>query len=128
MKRKFMKNAVIVAAFVLTGMCFAPAETQAEMQNYNFVSIDSGAVDSITVNGVTVEALYRPYDPSVDTDTTYSCAAFVKRFYSQVYGQDVYGLNDISSVPLVSSGSFVETSHRRWAILSGIISAFTGRS
>lgn len=110
MKRKFMKNAVIAAAFVLTGMCFAPAEAQAEMQNYNFVSIDSGAVDSITVNGVTVEALYRPYDPSVDTDTTYSCAAFVKRFYSQVYGQDVYGLNDISSVPLVGSGSFVETS------------------
>ena len=66
------------------------------------------AVDSITVNGVTVNSIYRPYG-KIDTDATYSCAAFVKRFYSQVYGVDVYNLNSTSSTPLDSSGrgSFV---------------------
>lgn len=110
--RKVVFRSVVcgAAAMMLAGFCFHPTDVKAGMQNYNFVSIDSGVVDSITVNGVTVEALYRPYDSSVDTDATYSCAAFVKRFYSQVYGQNVYGLNDIYSTPLVDSGSFAETS------------------
>ena len=90
--RKVVFRSVVcgAAAMMLAGFCFHPTDVKAGMQNYNFVSIDSGVVDSITVNGVTVEALYRPYDSSVDTDATYSCAAFVKRFYSQVYGQNVY--------------------------------------
>ncbi|MGI6007426.1 MAG: hypothetical protein ACOX8E_08055 [Ruminococcus sp.] len=99
-----------VFALVFAGMCVQPLETRADMGNYNFVSISSGAVDSITVNGVTVEALYRPYDSSVDTDTTYSCAAFVKRFYSQVYGRNVSGLWSTTSVPEIDSGNFQETS------------------
>lgn len=109
-KNIFRAAACGMAVMMLAGFCFHPLDVKAEMQNYNFVSIESGVVDSITVNGVTVEALYRPYDSSVNTDATYSCAAFVKRFYSQVYGQNVYGLNDIYSTPLVDSGSFSETS------------------
>ncbi len=109
--RKNIFKAVICGAFavMLAGFCFRPLDVKAEMKNYELVSIDSGVVDSITVNGVTVEALYRPYDDSVGGDPTYSCAAFVKRFYSQVYGQNVYGLNDITSTPLIDSGSFYET-------------------
>lgn len=76
--RKVVFRSVVcgAAAMMLAGFCFHPTDVKAGMQNYNFVSIDSGVVDSITVNGVTVEALYRPYDSSVDTDATYSCAAF----------------------------------------------------
>lgn len=110
MRKNIFKTVVCgAAAFLLAGVCFQPAEVRADMGNYNFVSIGSGAVDSITVNGVTVEALYRPYDPSVDTDSIYSCAAFVKRFYSQVYGREVYGLESTTSVPLIDSGVFLET-------------------
>lgn len=110
MKKDIFKAAVCgAAAAALAGFFFQPAYVKAEMRNFDLVAIDSGAVDSITVNGVTVEALYRPYDPSVDVDTTYSCAAFVKRFYSQVYGRNVYGLESVYSVPLIDSGSFQET-------------------
>lgn len=111
MKKKTVKS-MICTTFTLLAVafCFQPADVSADMSNYNFVSIDSGAVDSITVNGVTVEALYRPYDSSVNTDSTYSCAAFVKRFYSQVYGRDVSSLLSTTSVPSIDSGSFYETS------------------
>ena len=50
----------------------------------------NGAVDSITVNGVTAQALYKERTDDYDTDTIYCCAAFVKRFDSQVYGRHVY--------------------------------------
>ena len=110
MKHKSIKT-IICGTFALlaVGFCFHPSTVHADMGNYNFVSIDSGVVDSITVNGVTVEAMYRPYDSSVNTDTTYSCAAFVKRFYSQVYGRNVSGLLSTTSVPAIDSGSFSET-------------------
>ena len=67
--------------------------------------------DSITVNGITVEAYYTPKSEvaNYDTDTTYCCAALVKRFYQQVYGVTVTGLYSPSSVPVVSEGSFITT-------------------
>lgn len=62
-------------------------------------------VDSITVNGVTVDALYAPrsWVSNYDSNTTYACAAFVKRFYSSVYGVNVYNLYP-GDTPLVSGG------------------------
>lgn len=57
-------------ALLLAGSCLQPVQVRADMKNYNYVSIASGVVDSITVNGVTVDAMYRPYDSGVDTDTT----------------------------------------------------------
>ena len=103
--------AIICGTFVLAlaGTGLMPLEARADMGNYNFVSIDSGTVDSITVNGVTVDAVYRPYDSSVNYDTTYSCAAFVKRFYSQVYGRSVSGLMTTTSIPVIDSGAFAQT-------------------
>mgnify|MGYP001623759011 FL=1 len=110
MKKKLWKSTICgAAALLLAGFCFPPQTAWAGMGNYNFVSIEGGTVDSITVNGVTVEAKYRPYDSSVNTDTTYSCAAFVKRFYSEVYGRNVSGLLSTTSVPAIDSGSFKET-------------------
>lgn len=109
MKKGIMKKIVMMAAAGIMFLNAAPMVTEAKMGNYNYVSIESGAVDSITVNGVTVEALYRPYGSGYDIDPTYSCAAFVKRFYSQVYGKNVYGLKSIDSVPLTDQGEFYET-------------------
>lgn len=70
-------------------------------------------VDSITVNGKTVYAVYRKYDGTNGTDPYYSCAAFVKRFYLEVYGVDVYNLSGTNYVPLVANGrgSFVKVTN-----------------
>lgn len=133
MKKKLWKSTICgAAALLLAGVCFQPQTAWADMGNYNFVSIDGGTVDTITVNGVTVEAKYRAYDNSVNTDTTYSCAAFVKRFYSEVYGRNVSGLMSTTSVPAIDSGSFKETASPKvgdiirdnqsvhWAIVKGV--------
>ncbi len=104
-----IKMGIAAATMVIT-MTAMQGTVSADMKNGNFVSIAGGKVDSITVNGVTVDALYEPYDYGTNTDTTYSCAAFVKRFYSQVYGRDVYNLNSTTSVPLVDQGNFYKTS------------------
>lgn len=55
-----------------------------------------------TFNGV--PSYYTPANNS-DGDTTYSCAAFVKRYYKQIYGIDVYNLLS-GCVPQTNSGSF----------------------
>ena len=49
-------------------------------------------VDSIAVNGTNVQAIYAPRGSFADDDTTYSCAAFVKRFYRMIFGINVYNL------------------------------------
>ena len=52
----------LCSIILLGGSCQA-VPVMADMGNGNFVAVnDSVAVDSITVNGITVEALYRPYD------------------------------------------------------------------
>lgn len=67
-------------------------------------------VDSITMNGKTVNALYAPRGnvSNYDSDATYCCAAFVKRFYSTVYGVDVWNLYP-GNTPTASSGYFYKT-------------------
>ena len=71
-------------------------------------------VDSIIYNGVTVNAIYAPYTSisNYGSDTTYCCAAFVKKFYSSVYGINVYNLVRNGGGPLVSGsrGSFSKVS------------------
>lgn len=98
-----------ILAAVMTVMLINPSAVSADMGNYHFVSIDAGAVDRITVNGVTVEALYKPYGGGYDSDSTYCCAALVHRFYSQVFGRQVSNLNSTTSVPKIDQGDFAET-------------------
>ncbi|MDD3222175.1 MAG: hypothetical protein PHG07_07290 [Lachnospiraceae bacterium] len=106
-KWKSKAMGMMAAIMLFTGVC--PMQALAFMEDADYVSIASGVVDSITVNGVTVDAMYQPYGTWMDTDGTYSCAAFVKRFYGQVFGRDVYGLNSIYSTPLIDSGEFYAT-------------------
>ena len=58
------------------------------------VTQNGQVVDSITMNGQTVQAIYAPRGnvSGYDSDGTYCCAAFVKRFYKNVYGVDVWNL------------------------------------
>ncbi len=67
-------------------------------------------LDTITYQGITVEAIYTNAAHS-GSDPIYSCAAFVKKFYQQVYGIGVYNLHSTVSTPLVydSKGSFMIT-------------------
>lgn len=72
-----------------------------------------------TFNGV--QALYRP-GGNDGTSSTYSCAAYVKRYYSQVHKTKVYNLNT-GCTPLTSDGKkFQKVS----APKEGDIMRFTG--
>lgn len=68
-------------------------------------------IDTITYNGITVEAAYSN-EGYTGNDPTFSCAAFIKKFYYAVYGITVYNLLSPSSSPLVydNKGSFSLTS------------------
>lgn len=68
-------------------------------------------LETITYNGITVEAAYTNGAYS-GSDPVYSCAAFVKKFYSGVYGIEVYNLISKDSIPMVyyNMGSFSLTS------------------
>lgn len=107
-KHSISKKAAIMIAAAVIAAAGASVTTEAAMGGGSFVAAN-GAADSITVNGVTVEALYKARTSGYDSDTTYCCAAFVKRFYSQVYGRNVYNLNSTTSVPMIDSGSFSVT-------------------
>ncbi|MCH5209723.1 MAG: RICIN domain-containing protein [Oscillospiraceae bacterium] len=78
---------------------------------YTDITYAGQIVDSITYNGITVNAIYAPYYSisNYNEDATYCCAAFVKKFYSSVYGVNPYNLN-YKQIPKVSGGSFSETS------------------
>jgi hypothetical protein len=67
-------------------------------------------LDSITYQGITVDAIYTNAAHS-GSDPIYSCAAFVKKFYQQIYGINVYNLHSTVSTPLVydDKGSFMIT-------------------
>ncbi len=98
-----------------------------------YISSAGQVVDSITVNGKTVTALYAPRSSisNYDEDGTYCCAAFVKRFYSTVYG---IGVNNLypGNTPNIYSGSgyFYKTttpkigdiagSSEHWAIVKSV--------
>jgi hypothetical protein len=71
-------------------------------------------LESITYNGITVEAAYTNGAYS-GSDPVFSCAAFVKKFYSMVYGIEVYNLLSKDSIPLVyyNKGSFSLTDQPR---------------
>lgn len=110
MNRFFKQLAVSSAAsFLALSFCCADP-VWAKMENGSFVSIDTQSVDSITANGITVEAVYVPYEPRVETDPSYSAQAFVSRFYHQVFGRVVDNLWEADALPHIDQGSFSETS------------------
>ena len=91
----------------LKGKNFRHAALAAVMTLIMLITQNGQVVDSITMNGKTVQAIYAPRGnvANYDSDTTYCCAAFVKRFYNSVYGVDVWNLNP-GNTPSASSGYF----------------------
>ena len=90
-------------------------------------------VDSITYNGVKVDAVYKPKngDLSYNYDSTYCCAAFVQKFYKQVYGVTVGNLIPTCTPSVrAGGGSFSKTTtpkvgdiygnYTHWAIVKKV--------
>lgn len=74
------------------------------------ITEDKQVVDTMLYNSISTQAVYTPKEnvTNYNSDTTYSCAALVKRFYSTVYKVTVYGLLSTTSTPVVTTGSFYE--------------------
>lgn len=134
MKKRLRKMLSLFAVVVTLTVCLAfGARAGIDWGNAVYISYAGQVVDSITYNGKTVNAVYAPRNQvaSYDDDTTYCCAAFVKRFYSSVFGVGVYNLIP-GNTPLVSSGggSFYKVSTPRvgdiaassghWAIVKSV--------
>jgi hypothetical protein len=106
---------VLFVIWILTGMLFIDYDLStalAAQKNGMMVTVTQAGqvLDSITYQGITVDAIYTNEAHS-GSDPTYSCAAFVKKFYKSVYGIGVYNLNSSSSTPLIyeNKGSFLVT-------------------
>ncbi len=71
-----------------------------------YISSYGQLVNSITYNGVTVNAIYAPRSQvsNYDSDPTFCCAAFVSKFYRSVYG---IGVNNLypGNTPNIYSGN-----------------------
>jgi hypothetical protein len=111
--RRIRNGLLIVAITILIPVFLSEVPSASAAMKYGaMVTItEKGQVlDSITYNGVTVDAVYT-YESYPSNDPVYCCAAFVKKFYSKVYGISVYNLSSTKSTPLVyySKGNFSVT-------------------
>lgn len=98
--RKFLK--IIVVALLLLSLLPITVNAQSGVE----ITYAGQVADSITYNGITVNAIYAPYTSisNYGSNTTYCCAAFVNKFYSSVYGINVYNLVRNGGGPLISGG------------------------
>ena len=105
--KKFVFGFVSVIIILSLSVCFFSAYASRGIK----ITYPGQVVDSITYNGVTVDAVYAPYYSirNYSSNTTYCCAAFVKKFYEQIFGVSVYNLLK-NRAPLVAggNGSFYE--------------------
>lgn len=104
---------VIVLTVALIFSMGITADASINWGNAVYISSYGQVVDSINYNGKVVNAVYAPRNQvsNYDSDTTFCCAAFVKRFYSTIYGITVNNLYP-GNTPNVASGggSFYKTS------------------
>ena len=109
-KVKKLLSILLVAVMLV---CMVPiADLGIEASAVSYVSVNGyTVVDSLTYNGVTVNAVYTTHFSGYDSDATYCCAAFVRRFYQNVFDITVYNMDGINKTPLISSGTgyFYET-------------------
>lgn len=103
--KRFRRVCSLVLVMVLC-LGLAPSFALAAMQSVK-ITQKGQVVDSITFNGVTVNAIYAPPNSisGYNSDPTYCCAAFVSKFYRQVYGIGVGHLSRKYNGPYVYSGS-----------------------
>lgn len=108
MKRLFTTLLIILIIFYY-GQHSTTQLVCAAIKNGEMITLTQSnqVIDSIDYNGATIEAVYSN-GSYASNDTTYSCAAFIKKFYRTVYGAEVYNLINSSSVPLIydNKGTF----------------------
>lgn len=101
----FKRLGCFVLALVMCLGLF-PGSVLAAMQSVK-ITTKGQVVDSITFNGVTVDAIYAPPNSisNYSSNATYCCAAFVSKFYQKVYGIGVDHLSRKYNGPHIYSGS-----------------------
>lgn len=101
----------IISLFMVFVMLLPIFVTEASAMQGIKITTKGQVVDSITFNGVTVNAIYAPRATvkNYSSNATYCCAAFVKKFYSAVYGINVYNLLKNGGGPRANKGSFSVT-------------------
>lgn len=132
MKKQLKKILCLVAVVVTMTVCFAfSSEAAINWGRAVYISYYGQVVDSITHKGVTVDAVYAPRNQvaNYDSNETFCCAAFVKRFYSSVYGVNVYNLYP-GNTPSASNGYFynvttpqvgdIAANSGHWAIVKAV--------
>lgn len=112
MKRRMMAISVIWILLFSMIVSINTTDVLAAQNNGTLITLiqPEQVLDSITYQGITVDAIYTNAAHS-GSDPIYSCAAFVKKFYQQVYGIGVYNLHSSVSTPLIydNKGSFMVT-------------------
>ncbi len=112
MKRKLTAFSIIWILLFSIIECISTTDALAAQKNGLLITLTQPeqVLDTITFQGITVDAIYTNAAHS-GSDPVYSCAAFVKKFYQQVYGINVYNLHSSVSTPLIydNKGSFIVT-------------------
>ena len=101
MKNYRKKAVMFLMALMITAGGFAPAKASAETD----VVIREKMQVTDTLNGV--DTWYRP-GGNDGSDTTYSCAAYVKRYYKEVYGIELRGMIGQVIPPVTNSSDYLE--------------------
>ncbi|MBE5926960.1 MAG: hypothetical protein E7270_08380 [Lachnospiraceae bacterium] len=104
----FKKKNVLVWFFVVMFMVINTTDSSDASINWGtsvYISTYGQVVDSITYNGKTVNAIYAPRNQvsNYDSNNQFCCAAFVSKFYNQVYGITVNNL-DPGNIPNDATG------------------------
>lgn len=101
-RKKFLKPHTVILSFLLTVMLFTVSVHASDFSNLIVPIKGTGyVVDSF--NGV--DALYRP-GGSDGSNSTYSCAAYVKKYYKAIYGVTPNNLFH-NRTPGVTNDSFI---------------------
>lgn len=114
-KRCHLMMLMLAVLMVLLGTCMtvqAVTPTLSSGKLYSVTEKKKYTITSITHNGKKTYAYYTKKGTYSRGDTTYSCAALVKRFYKNTFGINVYNLVSSKSVPKISEsnkGSFAKT-------------------
>lgn len=103
---------VCITLVMMVTMFAVPVGTNAATVPVTVTVSKAGqVVDTMTFNGVTVQAIYIPRNDSNASemwdDPVYCCAALVTKFYKAVYGCTVYNLWP-GSTPLCDDGYFTK--------------------
>lgn len=103
-KRIFSLLLAVLMIVQIVPMTASAASSCAAVGGSVKITKSNQIVESITFKGKKVNAIYRPYTGNNGTDQTYCCAAFVSKFYKQVYGITVDHLLRQYSGPRVAKG------------------------